>query len=59
MKGSTFNNNSQPSKLELKKVQDNLSNKAHNFLIRPLVRFWQFSWYYGEYITNRGKGMEV
>lgn len=53
MKGSTFNNNSKSSKLELKKLQPNISKKTDNFLIRPLVRFWQFSWYYGDFIANR------
>lgn len=53
MKVSTGRKISQASTLEIEKSQRNISIKTGHLLLRPLVTFWRFSRYYGDFIAYR------
>ncbi len=53
MKLSTHKNIDEGSSLELENLQQHFLSTTRQFLIRPLINFWRFSWYYGKFIAYR------
>ena len=49
MKVSSTSYKTDPKLLKDEKIQSNTAKKSPHFLLRPLIAFWRFSWYYAQY----------
>ncbi|MBW4647806.1 MAG: hypothetical protein KME06_03775 [Kastovskya adunca ATA6-11-RM4] len=52
MRFSTYKGINEASHLELAKYQRELLSKTRQLILRPFVKLWQFSRYYGRYIVR-------
>lgn len=53
MKFSWFSDIHEVNALRFEKFQHKILSKTHYFLICPLINFWWFSGYYGQFIAYR------
>lgn len=53
MKFSRFSDIHEVNALGIEKPQRKILSKTRQFLIRPLINFWRFSCYYGQFIAYR------